>query len=270
MMAEKHRMIIPGIQRLVPDVCDFVESIALRANLNDRAVYHCQMAVDEACTNIIEHGFRNSDTPGHIEITCQDEPDRYRITIIDDSPPFNPLLQENPDPTTPLTDREPGGWGIFFIKKMMDEVSYTLENGRNKLTMVKLKTPENVREPIPALPDEQNGMIREYPGGIWGIAPSGRLDSNTAPALQSLLDDQLASGHINLLIDMSEVSYISTSGLKALVNAWRSAQGKGGRVVLAGMRAQIYEVFETVGFDQIFDIFATPEEALHHLRNQTA
>jgi len=69
---------------------------------------------------------------------------------------------------------------------------------------------------------------------------------------------------------MSQVSYISTSGLKALVNAWRVARRKGGRVVLAGMHEQIQEVFETVGFDQIFNIFATPDEALHYLRNRPA
>ena len=269
-MAEEYRIVIPGIQRLVPDVCDFVESIARQANFNDRAVYHCQMAVDEACTNIIEHGFGGSDSSGQIEITCCIEPNRYQITIVDDSPPFNPLRQASPDPSVPLADREPGGWGIFFIKKMMDEVSYTVENGRNKLTMVKLKTPENLRQPVPSFPDEQDGMIREYPGSIWGVTPSGRLDSNTAPALQNLLDEQLASGRVNLLIDMSQVSYISTSGLKALVNAWRVARRKGGRVVLAGMHEQIQEVFETVGFDQIFNIFATPDEALHYLRNRPA
>jgi anti-sigma B factor antagonist len=63
-MGEEHRIVIPGIQDRVPDVCDFVVAAARRAGLNERAIYHCQMAVDEACTNVIEHGFDNAGVAG--------------------------------------------------------------------------------------------------------------------------------------------------------------------------------------------------------------
>ncbi len=260
-MGEAHRIVIPGMQELVPDVCDFVVATARRANLNDRAVYHCQMAVDEACTNIIEHGFSEVDHRGQIEVICRDEPGQFTITIFDDGPPFDPTRQAAPDPATPLAEREPGGWGIYFIKKMMDTVAYTREDGRNCLIITKDKSPENMLQPVDSQALSEDA-VRELAPGIWGIQPVTRLDSNTAPALQTLLDDQVASGRTTLLVDMSAVSYISTSGLKVFLNIWRSLQAKGGRLALAGMMPYVREVFDTVGFDQFFDIHPTVDNAL--------
>lgn len=268
-MGEEHRVVIPGVQELVPDVCDFVVAAARRANLTERAVYQCQMAVDEACTNIIEHGFSKAGEPGQIEVICQDSEDAYTITILDDSPPFNPLERIDPDTNAPLAEREPGGWGIYFIKKMMDAADYTLENGRNKLTIYKRKTPENVN-PSPVKPAAQTVGIDHIAANLWQVTPTARLDSNTAPALEAALENEIASGHVQILLNMSVVTYISTSGLKVLVNAWRRAQTSGGAVVLVGLTPNVAEVFETVGFDQVFDIYSTIDDAVRSLSNETA
>ena len=269
-MGEEHRMVIPGLQERVPDVCDFVVAAARRAGLNERAIYHCQMAVDEACTNVIEHGFIVSGqaSQGQIEIICRDDRDTYTIQIADNSPPFNPLLRDDPDPETPLTEREPGGWGVYFIKKMMDMASYHYEDGRNILTLAKHKEPQNMVQPRHSQPAT---AIPAYAltERIWKVSPElPRLESNTAPDLQAALDAQLDAGRVWLIVDMSRVGYISTSGLKVLVNAWRRARDSNGSVVLAGLHPHVQEVFETVGFDQIFDIFTSIEDALAHLDGQ--
>lgn len=267
-MGEEHRIVIPGIQERVPDVCDFIVAAARRAGLNERAVYHCQMAVDEACTNIIEHGFLAKGHTGQIEIVCHDDDDEYRIRIIDDSDPFDPLAHTEPDPNTPLTDREPGGWGIYFIKKMMDEAHYAFEDGANQLTIAKHKTEQNLVLPTPAS-DRKDITIQALSDVVCRIVPTERLESNSAPALQAVLDSQLEQGYRQLIIDMGPVSYISTSGLKVLVNGWRQAKGQQGNIILAAMNAHVFEVFETVGFDQIFDICETVDDALISIGNQT-
>jgi serine/threonine-protein kinase RsbW len=268
-MGEEHRIVIPGIQERIPDVCDFVVVAARRANLNERAVYHCQMAVDEACTNVIEHGYGGNNTDGHIEIICRDTAATFAITIIDDSPPFNPLLREDPDPDEPLADREPGGWGIYFIKKMMDEVDYLYEGERNQLTIRKLKSPVTLVQPT-GDSAVKGVAVRELQNGIWEVTPTERLESNTAPELQSILDMQLAAGNRHLIVNMHRTTFISTSGLKVLVSTWRTAQKADGDIVLAEMQPQVREVFDTVGFDQIFAIYPTVDKALVDMLNQTA
>ncbi|MBN1964523.1 MAG: anti-sigma factor antagonist [Anaerolineae bacterium] len=268
-MGEEHRIVIPGVLARIPDVCDFVVAAARRAGFNERAVYHCQMAVDEACTNIIEHGFGGNAEEGQIEIVFVDDTDAGTVRLTDDSPSFNPLKHSDPDPTLPLAERTPGGWGIYFIKKMMDETSYTFVEGYNRLTMVKRKTPQNMAVPQGGA-GVQDAAVRVLVDDIWEVAPTGRLESNSAPELQTLLDTQLEAGRQRLVVNMATVHYISSSGLKVLVNAWRRARDMHGDVVLVGMKPQIREIFEMVGFDQVFDIYDSVEAALENLHSRAA
>ncbi|MBN2470866.1 MAG: anti-sigma factor antagonist, partial [Anaerolineae bacterium] len=189
-------------------------------------------------------------------------PDRFTIRITDDGPIFDPTAQTDPNPDSPLAEREPGGWGIFFIKKMMDVVRYDLDTGQNRLTIAKLKTPETLAAPVTDEPSDADN-VQQLAADVWEISPpSRRLDSNSAPALASLFDRQVEAGRFKLLVNMADVDYISTSGLKVLVNAWRTMQSNSGQVVLAAMNTHVLEVFETVGFDQIFSIHTTVDDAL--------
>lgn len=137
-MVEERRLRIPGLIEKVRVACDFVVEAAQRAGLDERAVYHCQLAVDEACTNIVEHGYGRNGRDNVIDIICRSEDNRFVITVLDDSTAFDPFDRADSDPATVLDDRGEGGWGIYFIKKVMDEVAYQRQGGRNRLTMIKL------------------------------------------------------------------------------------------------------------------------------------
>jgi serine/threonine-protein kinase RsbW len=137
MAARESRYEMPGVLEQVQPACDFVAQAAQAAGLDEREVYHCRLAVDEACTNIVEHGFGANGANHIVHIVCRDDGQTFTITILDDSAPFNPLTRPDPDPTEPIEDRKPGGWGVYFLKQVMDEVHYT-HNGRyNQLTMIK-------------------------------------------------------------------------------------------------------------------------------------
>ncbi|NJL94581.1 MAG: ATP-binding protein [Anaerolineae bacterium] len=71
----------------VRQACDFVVQAAEAASLDARAVYHCEMAVDEICTNIVEHGFQNR-ADGTIALTTREANSCLEIIIQDDSAPF--------------------------------------------------------------------------------------------------------------------------------------------------------------------------------------
>jgi anti-sigma regulatory factor (Ser/Thr protein kinase) len=137
MLPNESRFQISAAVDQIPQACDFVVQIAQQAGLDDHAVYHCQLAIDEACTNIIEHGYTHQSAHETIEIICRHEPARFSIIIVDSAPEFDPLTRTDPNPAASLEERTTGGWGIFFIKKLMDEVSYEHLNGKNYLTAVK-------------------------------------------------------------------------------------------------------------------------------------
>ncbi|MBN1286593.1 MAG: anti-sigma factor antagonist [Anaerolineae bacterium] len=257
-MAEERWLRIPASIDQIADARDFVASMAADAGLNERAIYHCEISVDEAVTNIIEHGYGGGDLDAEIEVGCCVEGGDFVIVVIDESPAFDPLDHADPDPGLALDDRLLGGWGIFFIKKMMDHVSYVYDKGRNKLLMRKaLAVADDVAV------EEIDGVARcRVAPGVWAVRPSGRLDSMTSQPLQAALQAQFEAGHTCVIVDMSQVTYISSSGLKALVGAWRVAQDRGGMVAIVQMQPRVREVFEMVGFQRIFHTFVTIQDAV--------
>ena len=260
-MPEVSRLVITARLEEIRRACDFVVEAAENAGLDERAVYHCQMAVDEALTNIIEHGYSLHGDNSQIEITCRTDSDRFLITIIDDSPAFNPLDHESPDPSAPLNMREPGGWGIYFIRRLMDNVTYERVGNRNHLTLMK-NLPPGRRVLAPAADEGETFPVRILDSRAVVVSPGGRLDSNTSPTLDKALGTQLQRGYTWLYVDMSDVEYIASSGLKVLVSAWRRARDSGGDVILSGLQPRLVEIFEMVGFDMLFQIFPDLNAAL--------
>ncbi len=121
-------------------ICDFVTDCANCAGLNEDEVYAVQLAVDEATTNIIEHGY-GQECPSRIDITCEPMDDGIKVVIYDDAAPFDPSSIPEPEINVSLEDVKPRGLGIFFMRKMMDEVHYESSPDKgNTLTMIKRHT----------------------------------------------------------------------------------------------------------------------------------
>ncbi len=102
---------------------------------------------------------------------------------------------------------------------------------------------------------------QELTAGAWLVGISGRLDQTQTPDLEEQLDNLLQEGHHRIVVDMSEVTYINSGGLRCLVTAWRKAKKEGGNVVLTGLKERVNEVFSMVGFDKVFDVYPTPAAA---------
>jgi anti-sigma regulatory factor (Ser/Thr protein kinase) len=136
-MAREHRLRIPAVIERVEEACEFVSNVARLSGMTDEAVHRCYLAIEEICTNIIEHGYHFEGDQESIDVICEQHPNHLAITIVDDSSPFNPLAQPDPDPAAPLADRKHGGWGIYFVKKYMDNINYRYDRKRNRLTIEK-------------------------------------------------------------------------------------------------------------------------------------
>lgn len=95
------------------------------------------------------------------------------------------------------------------------------------------------------------------PGDVQMVGVRGRLDHNLTPELEATLNDLLAEGNERFIVDMSEVSYINSGGLRCLVTAWRKAKKKGGNVFLFGLQPRVEQVFSMVGFDKVFELYPT-------------
>ncbi|MFC1465621.1 MAG: STAS domain-containing protein [Candidatus Brachytrichaceae bacterium NZ_4S206] len=91
---------------------------------------------------------------------------------------------------------------------------------------------------------------------------AGRLDATTVSQLERALTDAQLSGDRVIVIDLSDLAYISSSGLRVLLTGRSNARKRGGEVFLCSLRPPVREVFEMVGFTAVFTIFDTLEQAI--------
>lgn len=100
-------------------------------------VFKVQIAVDEACTNIIKYAY--SEQGGCITLTCELQGNDFVVIIMDRGKPFDPSSVPPPDLEAYLDKRKIGGLGIYLIRKLMDEVNYSFDAKRGN-TLVMRKT----------------------------------------------------------------------------------------------------------------------------------
>ncbi len=117
----------------------FVNEAASKAGFNDKDIYAVELAVDEACSNIIEHAY-GGEGNGEIICTCNDLSNALEIIIKDNGVPFDPNQIDPPDFSLALEQLKPRGAGLFLIRNMMDDVDFQFSKANgNRLRMVKLK-----------------------------------------------------------------------------------------------------------------------------------
>jgi len=115
----------------------FVANAAECAGFDRCTVYQVQLAVDEACSNIIEHAYGGEDR-GVIECSHRIQDGELTIVLRDYGQPFNPAVVPEPDIEAGLEDRPEGGLGLYFIRNIMDEVVFEFDPVTgNVLTLVK-------------------------------------------------------------------------------------------------------------------------------------
>ena len=96
------------------------------------------------------------------------------------------------------------------------------------------------------------------------IAPSGRLDHENSESFREGVKAHLdgASGGASIVLDFSDLEYVSSAGLRALMLVMNQAKAQGTRVVVAALQPVVAEIFEISRFNMVFSVFATVREAL--------
>lgn len=115
---------------------DFVAQEGHKLGLDGQELYALQLAVDEACANVVLHGYGGEG--GVLEISIDAIADGIQVTMRDWGRAFDPQAVPVPDITAPIEQRKLGGLGLYFMRSLMDEVRFEFDAGNgNTLTMVK-------------------------------------------------------------------------------------------------------------------------------------
>jgi len=117
-------------------VREFVARIGNDLGLEAQVIYDLRLAVDEACANVINHGYGGQ--AGRLDVTVEPVEEGIRVVVRDWGVTFDPHEVPTPDVEAPLEQRPLGGLGLFLIGNVMDQVSFTFDAERgNTLEMVK-------------------------------------------------------------------------------------------------------------------------------------
>jgi anti-sigma B factor antagonist len=98
------------------------------------------------------------------------------------------------------------------------------------------------------------------------VQVSGTVDALTAPELAKTLTNQVAAGHVNLVVDLTAVDFMSSAGLRTLLGAVKESRSSGGDLRIASTNPGIDKVLKMSGFHNIAKVFASQSEAVSSFR----
>ena len=114
-------------------VLAFVTAEAEKAGLAPNRRPYLEFALEEIFINICRYAYEVP--PGEVRICVEDAEAVLRVVFIDTGQPFDPLKREAPDTAVELEQRKEGGLGIFLTMRLVHEISYVREHGRNMLRL---------------------------------------------------------------------------------------------------------------------------------------
>ena len=97
------------------------------------------------------------------------------------------------------------------------------------------------------------------------LRPEGRLDAEPSPELTRQAHDLIGKGGRRLLLDLKDLYYISSAGLRATLALAKEMAAVGGRLAIASPNPQVLEVFDISGFVSVIDVHRSTESATARL-----
>lgn len=97
--------------------------------------------------------------------------------------------------------------------------------------------------------------------GVRIFRLEGFLDAHTAPQFEEALQARVAAGELRIVVDCATLSYISSAGLGVFMSFIEEVRDAGGDIRIGGLIPKVRQVFEILGFSEIFQIFDTAAAA---------
>ena len=135
LLQERHLLLHNDIQQ-IPQLADFVETIAHEKHLNQSLAMGINLALEEAVSNVILYAYPK-ETDGLVDVEAVLRKDSLEFIIVDSGVPFDPTAAPDVDTSLPAEERSIGGLGIHLVRELMDSVSYERKDEKNYLRMIK-------------------------------------------------------------------------------------------------------------------------------------
>lgn len=102
-----------------------------------------------------------------------------------------------------------------------------------------------------AAPNELQ-IVRSQEGDVQVVEAAGELDASTAARLRGAFDEVFAAGHRSIIVDLERITFIDSSGLSALIYAYKQATDRAGRLTLRSPSATVVRLLDMTGQSERF------------------
>ena len=136
-MERRFTLQVPSSTENLAMIREFVSGVGGQAGLGESEIGKLELAVDEACANVIEHAYGH-DLSKDVTVRASFDSDALRIAVIDEGQGFDPSSVTQSELDELVHQRKAGGLGLRLIRTLMDEVKYEIVPGqKNELHMMK-------------------------------------------------------------------------------------------------------------------------------------
>ena len=97
-------------------------------------------------------------------------------------------------------------------------------------------------------------IARSHESGLTVLALDGFLDAHTAPEFEKAIQSEIDDGHLQLIVDCTKLTYISSAGLGVFMGFIEELREGGGDIKICGLSPKVEQVFEILGFHALYDI----------------
>ncbi len=272
-MTKRSQFKIESLKNLV-EIRNFIQTSAVKLGADPEKTADLILAINEATTNIFIHGFKEQ--PCDIKIIVEFQDKQLTVSVLDDGPPFDPTQAENPDTNAPLDQRQPGGLGIHMMREYADQLIYSRTTKEQNQLVFKIGGKMDIN--VENIAGERAISILKL---------SGELDASCYQDAIDKAKELKESGVASILLDLSDLTFMASSGLISLYNiayimrgssfpennvGWNvlheirdelanvSSQEKNFKIL--SPQPRIMKTLQMTGFDKLIEIHTDREEAL--------
>jgi anti-sigma B factor antagonist len=222
------------------------------------AIDRLELALAEAATNIILHGYQGQkDQP--LELIVEADAEQTGVTLLHSGRTFDP--QSAPPPV--FDGSREGGFGLYLIRQSVEQVQYFGdEQGRNGVRLVKK------RQRIPRGEDTMEPVVEKSGDVTVVTVNTEQLDASNAEDFRRFLAPVLQESS-KLVLDLGRVQFVDSRGCGAILSGLKHVSAAGGDLKLCHINGPVRTVFELIRLHRICDLFNTREEAVRAFKGKS-
>jgi len=266
--SEDH-LTLPSTLASITEVEDKALAFARRAGFPEDDAINLSIVAREAAANAVIHGNKYSPAKAiHASFTLS--ADTLTFTLADQGEGID--VSAIPDPLAPENLLRASGRGVFLIRTFMDEVHFRQLTPGTEVTLVK----HRVLVASQARPGagEKSMSLKVKTRQVDGITIldlSGRITlGEGSVTLRDAVKDASSKGAKNILLNMSDVDYIDSSGIGELVSAFTSIKNQGGELKLLRLTKKVHDLLQITKLYTVFDIKDDEAVAVSSFTSPTA